>query len=140
MIAICAGVCKSCHGKYKFWDWPGISAVSAPLPQLCVVEPRFTLLSHQVRPEGGVPEQTEVVLRLGSPPPYRRQDGPLSRREAHSAPARARRLSEDLLPEAWRQRGSLFGSFSPTRRPTHRRSREGTAWVALALRWRHPRH
>lgn len=92
---------------------------------LCVVEPRFTLLSHQVRPEGGVPEQTEVVLRLGSPPPYRRQDVPLSRREAHSAPARARRLSEDLLPEAWRQRGSLFGSFSPTRRPTHRRSRSG---------------
>lgn len=92
---------------------------------LCVVEPRFTLLSHRVRPEGGVPEQTEVVLRLGSPPPYRRQDVPLSRREAHSAPARARRLSEDLLPEAWRQRGSLFGSFSPTRRPTHRRSRSG---------------
>lgn len=93
--------------------------------ELHVVEPRFTLLSHRVRPEGGVPEQTEVVLRLGSPPPYRRQDVPLSRREAHSAPARARRLSEDLLPEAWRQRGSLFGSFSPTRRPTHRRSRSG---------------
>ncbi|KAL1440892.1 hypothetical protein MTO96_009063 [Rhipicephalus appendiculatus] len=85
--------------------------------ELCVLEPRSTVLTHRVRPEGGAPEQIEVVLRLTALGP------------------RARRLSEDLLPEAWRQRGSLFGSFSPTRRPTHRRSRSGgdSCWGASLL-------
>ncbi|XP_037285704.2 mitogen-activated protein kinase kinase kinase 20 [Rhipicephalus microplus] len=104
--------------------------------ELCVLEPRSTMLTHRVRPEGGVPEQIEVVLRLAALG-LRREDGSRSssRREAHSAPSRARRLSEDLLPEAWRQRGSLFGSFSPTRRPTHRRSRSGgdSCWGASLL-------
>lgn len=104
--------------------------------ELCVLEPRSTLLSHRVRPEGGAPEQIEVVLRLSALSP-RREDASRSssRREAHSAPSRARRLSEDLLPEAWRQRSSLFDSFSPTRRPTHRRSRSGGdgCWGASML-------
>ncbi|KAH7962370.1 hypothetical protein HPB52_015752 [Rhipicephalus sanguineus] len=104
--------------------------------ELCVLEPRSTVLTHRVRPEGGAPEQIEVVLRLTALCP-RREDSSRSssRREAHSAPSRARRLSEDLLPEAWRQRGSLFGSFSPTRRPTHRRSRSGgdSCWGASLL-------
>lgn len=99
----------------------------------CVLEPRATQLSHRVHPEGSAPKQVEVVLRLAALP-YR-DDIPLSRREAHSAPTRARRLSEDILPESWRQRGSLFGSFSPTRRPTHRRSRSGGdgCWGASML-------
>ncbi|KAH6939139.1 hypothetical protein HPB50_016111 [Hyalomma asiaticum] len=104
--------------------------------ELCVLEPRSTLLSHRVRPEGGAPEQIEVVLRLAALSPCREGGSrSSSRREAHSAPSRARRLSEDLLPEAWRQRGSLFGSFSPTRRPTHRRSRSGGdgCWGASML-------
>ncbi|CAN7996402.1 unnamed protein product [Ixodes hexagonus] len=95
-----------------------------------VAQPRFTLLSHRVTPDGGAPQQTEVLLLLSDPggPPWPQGfvgseagEPPLLRgRQARSAPAR--RFSQELLPESWR-RQSLFSSLSPTRHPHHRRSR-----------------
>ncbi|CAN8021028.1 unnamed protein product [Ixodes persulcatus] len=95
-----------------------------------VAQPRFTLLSHRVTPEGGAPQQTEVVLVLSEPgvpswPDRFEGAGEPSQsrgRQARSAPAR--RLSEEFLPESWRRR-SLFSGLSPTRHPHHRRSHSG---------------
>ncbi|KAM7301382.1 mitogen-activated protein kinase kinase kinase 20 [Ixodes scapularis] len=99
-------------------------------PRPSVAQPRFTLLSHRVTPEGGAPQQTEVVLVLSEPGVPSWPDGfegagePSQPRGRQARSAPARRLSQEFLPESWR-RQSLFSGLSPTRHPHHRRSHSG---------------